>query len=411
VRLAGLIICVVWLAVGPAAAARVVIACGSVGVEAALCREGAEAWARAEGQQVELVSMPAGSTERLALFQQLLAARSSDIDVFQLDIVWPGTLARHLVDLGPHIPEEERAAHLPALIANNTVRGRLVALPWFANAGVLYYRADLLARHGRSVPESWAELEETARHVQQAEGEAGLWGHVFQGRAYEGLTVNALEWLHAAGAGRIVEADGRVSIATPEAAMVLRRAAAWVGGISPRGVLNHAEEDARGIFQSGRAVFMRNWPYAWPLLQAGGSAVAGRVGVARLPGGSATLGGEQLAVSRHSRHPEAAISLVRHLTSAGEQRRRALVAGLPPTRPALYAEPSLREANPLVALMGEALPTAVARPSAITGNRYNQVSAEFWNAVHNSLSGRLEPEVALARLDRILARVGRDGQW
>lgn len=408
-RALGLLLCMNWLVLAqPSAAVRLVIACGAVGTEAALCREGAEAWARAEGHEVALVAMPAGSTERLALIQQLLAARSSDIDVFQLDIVWPGILARHLLDLTPHIPPEERAAHFPALVGNNTVGGRLVALPWFANAGLLYHRADLLARHGRGVPESWEALEETARHIQAAEGG---WGFVFQGRAYEGLTVNALEWLHAAGAGRIVEPDGRVSIATPEAAAVLRRAAGWVGTIAPRGVLNHAEEDARGIFQSGQAVFMRNWPYAWPLLEAEGSAVAGRVGVAPLPGGGAVLGGEQLGVSRHSRQPEAAVSLVRHLTSAAEQRRRALAAGAPPTRPALYREPELLAANPAFALLAAALEGAVARPSAVTGNRYNQVSAEFWNAVHNTLSGRLEAEVALARLDRILARVGRDGQW
>lgn len=390
------------------AAARLVIACGAVGTEAELCRQGAEDWAGQHGREVALVAMPAGSTERLALIQQLLAARSSDIDVFQLDIVWPGILARHLLDLGPYFPVEEVSAHLPALIANNMVGGRLVALPWFANAGLLYYRTDLLARHGRGVPESWEALEDTASHIQAAEGG---WGLVFQGRAYEGLTVNALEWLRADGAGSIVERDGRVSIATPEAAAVLRRAAGWVGTIAPRGVLNHAEEDARGIFQSGRAVFMRNWPYAWPLLEAEGSAVAGRVGVAPLPGGGAVLGGEQLGVSRHSRQPEAAISLVRHLTSAAEQRRRALAAGAPPTRPALYDDPALLAANPGFALLSVALEGAVARPSAVTGNRYNQVSAEFWNAVHNTLSGRLEAEVALARLDRILARVGRDGQW
>ncbi|WP_206930683.1 ABC transporter substrate-binding protein [Roseococcus thiosulfatophilus] len=407
-RLAPVIAALAWLCLGQPAAARLVIACGAVGTEAALCREGAEAWARAEGHEVALVAMPAGSTERLALIQQLLAARSADIDVFQLDIVWPGILARHLLDLGPHLPPEEVAAHLPALIANNSVGGRLVALPWFANAGLLYYRADLLARHGRGVPESWEALEATARHIQAAEGG---WGLVFQGRAYEGLTVNALEWLHADGAGRIVEPDGRVSIATPEAAAVLRRAAGWVGTIAPRGVLNHAEEDARGIFQSGQAVFMRNWPYAWPLLEAEGSAVAGHVGVVPLPGGGAVLGGEQLAVSRHSRQPEAAISLVRYLTGAAEQRRRALAAGAPPTRPALYEDADLQAANPAFALLAAALEGAVARPSSVTGNRYNQVSAEFWNAVHNTLSGRLEAEVALARLDRILARVGRDGQW
>jgi len=405
-RVLALLLLLAWA--GPAAA-RVTIACGSVGTEAELCRAGAEAWARAQGEEVALVAMPASGTARLALIQQLLAARSPDVDVFQLDIVWPGTLARHLLDLAPHLAEGEAAAHFPALIANNTVRGRLVALPWFAHAGLLYYRADLLARHGAEVPDTWPELEATARRI-QAES-AVDWGFVFQGRAYEGLTVNALEWLHGADAGGIVAPDGRVVVNRPEVAAVLRRARGWVGGISPRGVLNHAEEDARLIFQSGEAVFLRNWPYAWPLLQAPGSPVAGRVGVAPLPGGSAVLGGEQLGVSRHSRRAAAAIGLVRYLTGAAEQRRRALAAGLPPTRPALYADPALLAANPLLALMARTLARAVVRPSAVTGNRYNQVSAEFWNAVHDTLSGRRAAEVALARLDRVLERVGRGGRW
>ena len=147
--------------------------------------------------------------DRLALFQQLFAARSADIDVFQVDVVWPGMLAEHLLDLSPHVDRATIAAHFPALIANNTVDGRLVALPWFTNAGLLYYRRDLLEKHGRAVPATWAELEETARIVMEAERAKGhdrIWGFVFQARAYEGLTVNALEWIDSHGGGRIVEA-------------------------------------------------------------------------------------------------------------------------------------------------------------------------------------------------------------
>jgi trehalose/maltose transport system substrate-binding protein len=402
------------------AQARVVIACGSVGVEAELCREGAEDWARQTGNEVALVSTPGGSTERLALFQQLLAARSADIDVFQIDVVWPGILARHLLDLSDAIGAETLSHHFEAVVQNNTVDGRLVAMPWFTNAGVLYYRRDLLERHGRPVPQSWAELAETAHIIMQAERDAGqarMWGFVFQARAYEGLTVNALEWLHSHGAGTIVAPDGTVTANTPEVVAILARVAGWVGTIAPRGVLNYAEEDARGVFQSGNAVFMRNWPYAWPLLNAPDSPVTGRVGVALLPRGgadgqhSATLGGEQLAVSRYSRSPEAAISLVRHLASRAEQKRRAIRAGLNPTIPTLYADAQVLAANPFFGTLYGAFVNAVARPSAVTGSRYNQVSAEFWNAVHTVLSGRRAPEEALRRLDRILLRVGRDGRW
>jgi trehalose/maltose transport system substrate-binding protein len=406
----------------PPARAQVTLAisCGAVGMELELCREGAEAWARQTGNRITMVSTPSGSTERLALYQQLLAARSADIDVLQLDVVWPGILARHLMDLSPHVDAAERDRHFPALIRNNTVEGRFLAMPWLTNAGVLYYRRDLLERHGRPVPETWQDLAETANLVMQAERAAGqsrLWGLVFQGRAYEGLTVSALEWLHSHGGGSIVEADGRVSVNTPEARAAIAQAASWIGTITPRGVLNYAEEEARGVFQTGNAVFMRNWPYAWPLLNAEDSVVRGRVGVALLPRGgpggthSATLGGEQLAVSRYSRHPDQALALVLYLTGREEQKRRAITGGFNPSRLDLYEDAEVLGANPFFGELFEVFLNAVPRPSAVTGSRYNQVSAEFWNAVHVVLAGQVEPGPALARLERNLTRIGRGGRW
>jgi trehalose/maltose transport system substrate-binding protein len=237
------------------------------------------------------------------------------------------------------------------------------------------------------------------------------------GRAYEGLTVNALEWLYSHGAGTIVASDGIITVDNPRAAEALSQAAAWVGTIAPPGVLNYAEEETRGVFQSGNAAFMRNWPYAWPLINAGDSPVSGRVGIAMLPKGgpggrhAATLGGEELAVSRYSRSPEAAIGLVRYLTGKAEQKRRAIVGGFNPTIEALYDDPEVLAANPFFRELYDTFVNAVARPSGITGVRYNQVSAEFWNAVHAVLSGRSEAGPALGRLEHTLERISRGGRW
>lgn len=417
---AALFAAIVLLRPAPAAAqATVAISCGAVAMEFRLCEEGAQAWARQSGNRVEMVSTPSGASERLALYQQLLAAQSDAIDVLQVDVVWPGMLARHLLDLSDRIEDAEQAAHHPAIIANNTVDGRLVAMPWFTGAGLLYYRRDLLQRHGRRVPKTWAELAETARIVMEAERAAGqrrFQGFVFQGRAYEGLTVNALEWLVSHGGGAIVDAEGRVTVNNPRAVAALTEAASWVGTIAPMGVLNYAEEEARGVFQTGNAAFMRNWPYAWPLLNGEDSPVRGRVGVAVLPRGpegrsAATLGGENLAVSRYSRHPAEAASLVRFLTSRAEQKRRAIEGGLNPTIGDLYEDAEVLAANPFFGTLRATFETAVARPAGVTGGRYNQVSAEFWNAVHAVLSGRRDAAAALARLERNLLRIGRDGQW
>ena len=400
--------------------ATVTIACGSVGIEFDLCKSGAEAWARKTGSQVRVVSTSKESNEILAQYQQMLGSKSGDIDVLRIDVVWPGVLAQHLVDIGAAVPEEVKARHFPAILEANTVNGHLVALPWFTDAGVLYYRKDLLEKHGRKVPETWQELTETARAIQEAERKAGngnLWGFVFQGRAYEGLTCNALEWIDSFGGGAIVDPAGKITVDNPQAAQALKLAASWPRSIAPEGVLNYAEEEARGAFQSGNAVFMRNWPYAWALSQAGDSPVKGKVGVAPLPKGgpdgkhTGTLGGWQLAVNRYSKNTQAAVDLAVFLTSPEQQKRAALEASLNPTLPALYQDPEILKANPFLAELLPTFKSAVARPSRVTGARYNQVSSELWNAVHDALAGQAPPEQALSRLQRSLTRLSRDGTW
>jgi len=399
-----------------ARAAELAISCGAVGMEYALCRSGVEAWSAETGHSVEVVSAPSSSSERLGLYQQLLAAGAPDVDLFQIDVVWPGILASHLIDLSPYVDEVQLAEHFPAMIANNRVDGRLVALPWFSSAGLLFYRKDLLKRYGEPVPETWAQLTEIAGRIQRQERAAGrdrFWGSVWQGRAYEGLTCDALEWVASHGGGTVIDADGKVTIDNPRAVAALEQAAGWVGGISPPGILNYAEEEARGVFQSGNALFMRNWPYAWALAQSEDSPVRGKVGIAPLPKGgedgrhASTLGGWQLAVSRYSRHPKLAAQLALYLTSRAEQKRRAIEGAYIPTRPALYRDPEVLAANPFFADLVDTLEQAVTRPSAVTGSVYNRVSNRFWNAVHAVLSGRQSASSALGALARDLERILR----
>ncbi|MGE0416595.1 MAG: ABC transporter substrate-binding protein [Acetobacteraceae bacterium] len=405
----------------PAKSADLAIACSALGVEFRLCRDGVQAWAHATGNRVTIVSTPNAATERLALYQQLLAAGSPDIDVLQIDVIWPATLSRHLADLRPFIDQSTVRRHFPAMIANDTVQGRLVAMPWFAGAGMLYYRNDLLEKYGFHPPRTWDDLTHFANAIQRqerAQGHTRMWGFVFQAKAYEGLTCNALEWIASSGGGTIVAPDGAITVDNPDAAHALTRAAGWVGTIAPTGVLNYAEEDARGVFQSGNAVFMRNWPYAWALGNAEGSPVKDRIGVMPLPAGSGldgkpagTLGGAQLAVSRYSRHPGLAAALVRYLTSPDEQKRRAIQGSYNPTIPALYDDPEVLAANPFFATMRDILSHAVARPATVTGTRYNQVSAAVFNAVHDVLSGSRSAPDSLAALHRRLQRLSRGGAW
>ncbi|MDQ0468284.1 ABC transporter substrate-binding protein [Labrys wisconsinensis] len=403
---------------GLAHAAEIGISCGAVGQELALCKEGAEAWAKKTGNSVKIISTPNDTNERLALYQQLLSAGAGDIDVFQVDVIWPGILGNHFIDLAPYSKGAEKA-HFPAIIDNNTIDGKLLAMPWFTDAGVLYYRKDLLEKYGLQPPATWQELTEAATKIQDGERKAGndkFFGFVFQGRAYEGLTCDALEWIDSFGGGAIVDGAGKITINNPKAVEALTLAASWIGKITPDGVLNYGEEEARGVFQSGNAAFMRNWPYAWSLANNADSPIKDKVGVSALPKGGAdgkntgTLGGWQLAVSKYSKNQDAAADLVMYLTSKEEQKRRAIAGSYNPTIAALYEDPDVLKAVPFFGSLKATFTSAVARPSKITGDKYNKVSNAFWNAVHTVLSGKAQADASLASLDGELKRIKRN-KW
>jgi trehalose/maltose transport system substrate-binding protein len=216
----------------------------------------------------------------------------------------------------------------------NTGNGKLVAVPFFTDAGLLYYRTDLLNKYGLKLPNTWRELTQTAKIIQDGERNAGakdFYGFLFQGAAYEGLTCNVLEWLASNGAGHIVESDGTVSINNLRSKAALTLARSWVGTISPKEVTIYQEEESRNAWQEGHAAFLRNWPYVYALSNAETSAVKGRFAVTYLPRGdgpnasqAATLGGWQLMLSAYSKNKDAAARLIKYMVSYDTQKEYAI---------------------------------------------------------------------------------------
>lgn len=395
------------------------ISCGSVGQDHDVCQKNVDEWAKATGNKVKLYSDPKDSSEKLALIRQQFGAGASDIDVLMVDVVWPGILKDHLLDLTAETKGAEKE-HFPAIIANDTIGGKLLAMPWFTDAGLLYYRKDLLEKHKEKVPATWEELAATAKKIQTAEqgsGNKDMQGFVFQAKASETLTCDALEWVASYNGGTIVDKDGKITINNPQAAKALDTAASWVGTIAPKGVLNYAEEEARGVFQNGNAVFMRNWPYAWAGAQADDSKIKGKVGVSPLPKGgvdgksAATIGGWQLAVSKYSKHPKEAVALVMFLTSKETQKKRAIDGAYNPTIPTLYADKEILAKNPFFGDLLKVFEASVARPSTPTGAKYNEVSNAFWNAASSVLSGKAKGTEAVAALEGELNKISRGGKW
>ena len=387
---------------------NITVATGAVGQELEISREAATRYMELHPDiKITVLDTPDMVQDRLGLYLQFFEAQSPEVDVYQVDVIWPGDLAEHFVDLYEYGAKEVAESHFPEIVENNTVDGKLVAIPWFTDAGLLYYRTDLLEEYGLKPPTTWDELEAAATKVQageRAKGNQDFWGFVWQGNAYEGLTCNALEWLASNDGGSIIEFDGTISVNNPRAVEILEQAVGWVGTISPPGVIGFAEEDARTMFQAGNALFMRNWPYCYSLGNGPDSAIAGKFDVSPLPAGAsgagaATLGGWQLSVSKYSKHPEVAADVALFFASYEEQKVRAIEASMNPTIMSLYQDSEVLEASPFMGNLYDVFVNAVARPSTISAPRYNEVSTLFFNAVHSVLTGKSDASDALEELE------------
>lgn len=385
-----------------APAATVTIVCGGEAGTFEPCREGAQMWAQATGNQVRVIPANPSSSSTGHLYRQLLSAQAEDVDVLEIQIDSAGTLAKHLLDLKSipvHADEHNRGA-----VEAFTVNGRLVGVPWYLNVGRLFYRRDLLEKYELAVPRTWEELGTSAHIVQEGERVAGhseFSGYVFQGRASEELTVDAVEWFRSYGGPGVVAADGTVVVDDPLDKAALTRAVTWLGSIAPLSVLNMGSTESLRFFMDGNAAFLRYQSSGFVQTEQAASLVRGRIGMADLPTRASerhhplVIGGFGLAVSRYSKVPELASDLVAWLTGVPEEKRRALAARIDPSRPALYADPELAAAYPYYPALRVTLSAASSGPSRIIGRKYGQASVVLSEAVHRALARQATPSAAL----------------
>lgn len=372
---------------------------------------------RETGIRLKNLPVPENSLDQLDLSRKLLQGNSGP-DVLGVDLIWSGVLERDLVDLRPYLATEIPSLE-PELLPGYIVDGKLVAIPYSVQTGVIEYRTDLLRAYGYDhPPRTWDELERMAKRIQdgeRAKGKKDFWGYVWQGAEAEALTCNALEWQMSEGGGRIIESDRTISVNNPAAIRAWQRAKRWIGRISPPSVVSYRELDSINVFDSGRAAFNRVWG-GTTITRAGRSRQIhwrrslseGKTGYTSIPSGSkgwaATLGGSGLAVSRHSVHQKEAIALVQFLIRAqiktGEEEEPASA-----NQPEIHDDPSESYPHNGANNSDRSKSTVVNRPSTETGPAYEQVTRAYISAVHSVLTGQKGAPEAAAELERHLIKI------
>jgi trehalose/maltose transport system substrate-binding protein len=361
-------------------------------------------------QRVTLLLLPETANGQLAQLTANLQAASPVYDVIDMDVVWTAEFA----SAGWIIPLESAMFPLGDFLrpAVDTAMygGHLWAVPYYSNADLLYYRSDILAKARKLPPKTWAQLADLAKTLGPR---YGLQGYAGQFAPYEGLTVNFAEAVQSAGGSILSPGSTAVTVDSPQAQtgldfLIDGLRQGWIAKSS----LSYEEESSAADFESGKLLFLNNWPFVYSQAsQPGpGNRVYGKVGVAPLPGlngpGSSSLGGANLAVSAYSRHQRTALAFIQYLTSLPEEKQLLIDSGFPPVWARLYSDPGMVKRFPYLPVLRNAILSAQPRPSI---TNYDQASLAISSAVYQALTFRQAPGVALAQMAAQLRQIIRDG--
>ncbi|MFV1951825.1 MAG: ABC transporter substrate-binding protein [Nitrospinota bacterium] len=356
---------------------------------------------------IDLVEGPDSTNIRENMYSTSFLAGESTYDLAFMDIIWVSKFAQAgwIEPLDNRFTLKMQKEFLPGDIAGSIYNGNIYRVPMRTDAGMLYYRKDILKQAGLSPPETWDEFVDIALKLQSP---PDVWGFVFQGKQYEGLICNFLELVWGAG-GDILDEKGIVRIDGPEAISALQ----WMSDIlnrykiCPPGVTTYQEEESRHIFHEGRAIFMRNWPYAWTLSQKDGSPIQGKIGIIPMvhkKGGksAATLGGWGFGISRFSKNKEAAWKFIRFATGYEGQKILHFKNGAIPTRHKLFKDKDILAESPYYPDLYKVLLTARPRPSH---PRYSQISDILQVYVSKAIVGQETPDIALKEAAKEIRRL------
>jgi trehalose/maltose transport system substrate-binding protein len=330
------------------------------------------------GSTIKLTEFPEDAQQQHDQFTQRQRAKSADCDGFEEDVVWTAEFAQQkwLYDMTPYI-DSRKDEFIPSTLESVTYDGKNWGVPKVTDAGLLYYRTDQVD----AVPDTWQAV------YQEAAKQNGI---VYQGSAYEGLTVDYLELAFAAG-GSVISDDGKALQFMVDGIK---------DGAAPKAVTTMQEEPARRAWEAGKATFMRNWPYCYSLSQQAPK-VKGKFAVAPFPsfeGGdkAAILGGHNMVISVYSKNPGLMLKFIDYATSADRMKINAVKYSKAPVLKATYEDADVKKALPFAPELQKAVEQAKSRPVSPV---YPQISEAIFKNVNEALSGQTSPEDALKKAD------------
>ena len=350
------------------------------------------------GIRINMIEGPNATDLNEDLYTSAFILGDSPYDLINMDVIWTPKFAAAgwLLPLDDRITETQLKAFLNKDVEGGRYNGKLYRVPFRSDAGMLYYRTDLLKKAGYNPPETFEELVKISQELQ--EKTEVNWGYLWQGGQYEGLSAMFVEILEGFGGYWVNPKTKEVGLDQPAAIKAVDFLQNTIKiGISPPGVTTYKEEETRRIFQNGESIFLRSWPYVWPLANQKTSAVNGKIGIKPMvhspnsPSG-ACLGGWGLGISKSSKHPDAAWKAIQFFTSEEAQRKFILETGFVPSRRYLFTDPKIVAEYSHYPELLQVVEKAVLRPPIA---QYAQTSDILQRYLSAAISGRMSPEKAM----------------
>lgn len=357
--------------------------------------------------KVKFKEMPADTGVNHDQLVTMFSSKSSEIDVFDLDVIWPAEFAKagYLQPLDRYIEQDnvKMDEYIQGAVEAGKSDGQTYAIPKFIDAGLLFYRKDLMPEP----PKTWDELIQKAKEA-KSQGKTE-YGYLMQAKQYEGLVCNFVEFVGAYG-GKIIDENGQVVINSPETVKGLKKMIEVAkSDFVPSNISTFTELESHTAFIQGQSVMIRNWPYQYALAQdEKQSKIVDKVDVAPLPAGdkgsAATLGGWMTGINKYSKHKKEAWEFVKFMTGPEGQKITAVYGGSAPTYLPVYDDEEVKKASPLFANKNfiNGVSAAVPRPVSPV---YPEISDVIQIEVSKAIAGQQSPEETVKNIEAKLKEI------
>jgi len=364
------------------------------------------------GIKVDWNKVPGVPNDQHTLYVTNLIAQADQPDVMALDVIWPGEFIANgwAEPLNNYFTKNDFDKYLEGMMNSVTLNGQVYGIPLYTNAIHFFYRKDLLEKYGKSKPETWEEMIETAKYITEKENNPDLNGFISMWAQIEGLFMNYLQFLWGAG-GQFFDSNGMPNIDSPEAVKALQTMVDMIykDKVAPESILTYKPNDAMALFGQGRAVFMVVQDFVWPLLNKDDSMVKGKIVMDRVPyfagnsdASTVCMGGWILTINPYSKHKTEAAELIKHLTSSESGQVLAVKAGAMPAVKGMESNKELLDAYPIAETLYKDFSVGDVRPSAQAGKNYPELSHIMQMEIHSALLREKSPSQALTDAQKAL---------